>query len=212
MRQLPSGVHAVKPALEISMRRFPVLLPWILIALLGMMAAACSPQPGVVATTPSNPPPGLTAAAGTFTDPFAYCKAAGTTDKPDSRYTGAPIPDQIISGFKKAAGLEGSTEPMDVLRQSTIWRCMGGKVYACNFGANLPCDSKGNSNKTPTPPMEDYCRANPNSDFIPMSATGHDTIYSWHCINDKAQLLEQTGQLDAQGYLAQIWYPIEPSP
>ncbi len=151
-----------------------------------------------------------TPAAAAFTDPFAYCAAVGTLDKPDSRYAGTPVPDAVINGFKKAAGLEASTEPMDMMRKSTIWRCMGGKVYACNFGANLPCDSKANTDKTPTQAMGEYCTANPNSDFIPMSVTGHDTVYSWHCVNNTAGVLDQTSQVDAAGYIQQIWYPIEP--
>jgi hypothetical protein len=133
-------------------------------------------------------------------------------DKPDGRYIGEPIPMQIINGFKKAAGLEASTEPPDIFKKTTIWRCMGGKVYACNFGANLPCDSKARIDKTPSKVMEDYCKANPDSQVIPMSVTGHDTIFSWYCVQDNAQLLGQIGQVDAAGYLAQIWYAIEPSP
>ena len=88
---------------------------------------------------------------------------------------------------------------------------MDGQVYACNFGANLPCSSKANTDKTPSPAMEDYCKANPDSEFIPMSVTGHSTIYSWHCVKDTPELLDQIAKVDAAGYLAQIWYPIAPN-
>jgi hypothetical protein len=158
----------------------------------------------------SAPPAGPSTAA--LTDPFAYCAAVGTVDKPDARYTGGPVPDEVVTGFKKAAGLEASTEPMEMLRQTTIWRCMGGKVYACNFGANLPCDSKANTNKEPTQAMSDYCAANPGSDFLPMSLTGHDTIYSWRCANSTAEVVEQIAKVDDAGYLQQIWYLLPPSP
>jgi putative hemolysin len=87
---------------------------------------------------------------------------------------------------------------------------MDSQVYACNFGANLPCDSKANTDKTPSQAMGDYCKANPDSEFIPMSVTGHTTIYSWHCVKDAAELLEQIAEVDAAGYLAEIWYPIAP--
>jgi Tol biopolymer transport system component len=97
---------------------------------------------------------------------------------------------------------------MDIFRQTTIWRCMDGVVYACNFGANLPCDSKANIDKNPTQAMNDYCQANPNSDFIPMYVTGHDTIYTWRCNEGTAEALEQVGRVDAAGYLADIWYEI----
>jgi hypothetical protein len=92
----------------------------------------------------------------------------------------------------------------------TIWRCMGGKVYACNFGANLPCDSKANTDKTPTQAMADFCKQTPDADFIPMYITGHETIYSWHCVKDQPALLEQISQVDDAGYIANIWYEVNP--
>lgn len=163
----------------------------------GIVAAGCS------AATPQ---------ASSFADPFAYCAAIRTIDSPDARYTGARVPDSIIQGFKQAAGLQASTEPSDIFKQATIWRCMDGKVYACNFGANLQCDSKADTNSTPTEAMAEYCTANPGSDFVPMSVTGHATVYSWRCVLGKPQVNEQIAKVDAKGYLAQIWYPIEPNP
>ena len=185
------------------MKRIAVLIVSMVLVL---SAASCSAAPAS-----SNAGTANTSAA-TFTDPFAYCAVVGTIDKPDGRYTGTPVPDAVINGFKKAAGLESSTEPMDMLRKTTIWRCMDAKVYACNFGANLPCDSKANTNQTPSPEMNDFCKANPNADGIPMAVTGHDTVFSWHCVNQSAQVLSQGETVDAAGYIAQIWYPIQPSP
>ena len=193
------------------MKTIPIYIVSSLLSVLVLIAAACSPMPTAVATASLSPASTNTSTPATFNDPFVYCSAVGTVDKPDARYTGEAVPDAVINGFKKAAGLEGSTEPTDMLKQSTIWRCMGGKVYACNFGANLPCDSKANTDKTPSQAIDDFCKANPNSQIIPMSVTGHDTIYNWTCVNDKAQITEQIGQVDAEGYLAQIWYAIEPS-
>lgn len=161
----------------------------ILLALLICLLAACA-EPG----------------SQTYPDPFTYCAAVGTIDKPDARYTGAPIPDQIIDGFKLVAGLQDSTEPLEMFRKTTIWRCMDRQVYACNFGANLPCNSKANTSKTPTAEMAEYCQANPDSDFIPMVVTGHETIYSWRCVKGAPELLDQIQQVDAAGYLAGIWY------
>lgn len=189
------------------MKKLSICFVWVLFTLLE--AAACSSPVRTVGGVSVTP----TASQNqTFTDPFAYCTAVGTIDSPDARYTGPQITDGIIEGFKKAAGLQESTEPMDMFKKTTIWRCMDSRVYACNFGANLPCDSKANTDKTPTQEMQDYCKANPNSDFIPMSVTGHNTIYSWHCVKDTAELLDQIGKVDAAGYLAQIWYAIEPNP
>ncbi len=43
-----------------------------------------------------------------------------------------------------------------------------------------------------------------------MSVTGHDTIFSWGCAKDSPQVLAQVWQVDAAGYVAEIWYAIEP--
>ncbi len=164
------------------MKKNSTLSVKILFTLLAMVLTACSTQANAVplvtvkpqanATDIVNPTPTAkpapvqpTVALQTYNDPFAYCTAVGTIDTPDARYTGPQISDEIINGFKTAAGLELSTEPMDMLKKTTIWRCMDNQVYACNFGANLPCSSKANTDKTPSPAMEDYCKANPDSSF-----------------------------------------------
>jgi TolB protein len=176
-----------------------------------MILSACVPSEQKVSSTSTLPISTLTPTIEAFADPFTYCATVGTIDKPDARYTGEQIPDEIIIGFKQVAGLESSTEPMDMLRQTTIWRCMDSKVYACNFGANLPCDSKANTDKTPTQAMKDYCAANPDSEGIPMSETGHETIYSWHCAGDSPEILDQIADVDAAGFIANIWYEISPT-
>jgi hypothetical protein len=137
---------------------------------------------------------------------------AGTIDAPDARYSGDAVPDAVINGYLKAAGLENNGEPLDLLKQTTTWRCMGGKVYACNIGANLPCHSKADTSQTPTQAMQDFCAAdgNGNVDFIPMSVTGHTTIYSWRCVNGAPQLLDQIDQVDEAGYQTSIWYALTP--
>lgn len=192
------------------MNKNTILILGVFLTLLVMIVSACSPQSNAIQT--SSPTPGETISPQDekTSDPFAYCAAVGTIDTPDARYTGPQISDEIINGFKVAADLEDSTEPLEMFKKTTIWRCMDGQVYACNFGANLPCSSKANVGKTPSPAMNDYCKANQDSDFIPMSVTGHSTIYSWHCVKDTPELLDQIAEVDAAGYLAQIWYPINP--
>jgi len=177
-----------------------------------MMAAACngiSGNPALLREATASPTGTSTRQ---YSDPFAYCAAVGTVDAPEAPYVGARIPDQIITGYKLAAGLESSTEPMDRLRQTTVWRCMNGKVYACNFGANLPCDSKADTSSAPTADMTNYCLSNPGAGIIPMSVTGHATIYSWHCLGLEAATQAQIDQADAAGYLKRIWYEIPARP
>jgi hypothetical protein len=189
-----------------------IRLPWALLALLALLASACSAQTQSTKNVTSIPVTGQTPSPESYSDPFAYCAAIGTIDKPDARYTGPQITDEVIQGYLKAAGLQGSSEPMDVLKKTTIWRCMDNQVYACNFGANLPCDSKANTEKTPTQAMADFCKQNQNAEFIPMSVTGHATIYSWRCVKDAPEVLEQIATVDAAGFIAGIWYPVEKNP
>lgn len=171
-----------------------------------MNETSTQPLKSSIVSTPSN------AAPQSFSDPFAYCAAVVNIDKADARYTGPKINDQIIKGYLKAAGINFTGEYPDSFKQMTIWRCMDKKVYACNFGANLPCDSKANTDKTPTQAMIDFCKENKNSDFIPMSVTGHETIYHWHCKKGAAEAVDQIDKPDAAGYLTSIWYAIESNP
>jgi hypothetical protein len=187
-------------------------LVWASLVVFAFAASACAVAQTPVPPDTATPAPGAASSSTTYSDPFTYCAAVGTIDQPDARYRGPKIPDPVIKGYLKAAGLENTTEPADMLQKSTIWRCMDQQVYACNFGANLPCDSKADVNKTPTPGMADYCKQNPGSDFIPMSVTGHATVYSWRCAKDAPQAADQIEKVDAAGYLAGIWYPIQPGP
>jgi hypothetical protein len=204
-----------------------------LLALLLVALAACAPQtpPAVATLAPSatsNPPtvtsqpatpttaptqPASTQAAaqsGSYSDPFAYCAAVGTVDTPDVRYTGLRMPDTVALGLKKASGASADA-PIEMFTTGAFWRCMDGKVYACTVGANLPCDSKANTDKTPTQAENDFCQANLASDFIPAYVTGHDTIYIWRCKAGKAEIDRQGFHVDKQGYIVEIWYAI-PAP
>lgn len=193
---------------------FPSLarrLAGLFISLLVVALAACA-GPASPTASPSLPPAATPLPEQvTYADAFEYCAALGTIDAPDARYTGPQITDQIINGFIAAAGLQASSAPSEIFQKATIWRCMAGQVYACNFGANLPCSSKANTDRNPTAAMQEFCAANPGADFIPMSVTGHDTIYSFHCNQDVAEVLDQIAHVDPAGFIAEIWYPISPN-
>lgn len=114
--------------------------------LLLVLAACSTPQTASIQTATTSPSSSVSIAKNssvqkTYDDPFAYCAAVGTIDAPDARYTGPHTSDEIINGYKIAAGLTDSTEPMEMLKKMTIWRCMNNQVYVCNFGANLPRES-----------------------------------------------------------------------
>jgi hypothetical protein len=207
---------------------FTTLLLAVLLAVLAACAPQATPQP--VTPTATNPPANTLAPtavpptatsttapntpaptrADSYTDPFAYCAAVGTADTPDVRYTGPSMPDVLAEGLRKASGASADA-PIEMFTTGAFWRCMDGKVYACTVGANLPCDSKANTDKTPTQAENDFCQANLASDFIPAYVTGHDTIYIWRCKAGKAEIDRQGFHVDKQGYIVEIWYAI-PAP
>jgi hypothetical protein len=115
-----------------------------------------------------------------FTDPFAYCAAVGTVDAPDSRYAGPRVPKAIARGLKKAFATP-PTAPLTPFLKNSFWRCMDGKVYACTVGANLPCQEKADTSRTPTSAMAEFCRDNSEADNIPAFVTGRATVYTWRC-------------------------------
>ncbi len=144
----------------------------------------------------------------TFTDPFTYCAAVGTMDAPDARYSGPNVPDAIARSLQAAFGVP-PTAPLDPFRTNSVWRCMQGQVYACTFGANLPCLEQADTRQTPTPAMVSFCQANPDAD-IPAVVTGRRTVYQWQCQHGGATIVQQVTQPDARGFLATIWYAIRP--
>jgi putative hemolysin len=149
--------------------------------------------------------PGKPAAA--FTDPFAFCAAVGTLDKPDARYTGPKTPDAVVAGVRKALGTKADA-PNQPFVDGTSWRCADGKVVACFVGANLPCDEKADTNKTASAAIVDYCKANANAEVVPAVAAGRATVYEWRCKAGAPEIVKQLVKPDAQGFLADIWYPI----
>ena len=149
------------------------------------------------------------AASKRFADPFAYCAAIGTIDAPDDRYTGPRMPKAIARGLKQAFGAPQSA-PLTPFVKNSFWRCMDGKVYACNVGANLPCQSKADTSRAPTSGMIDFCRETPNTDFIPAVATGRETIYAWRCTSGAPTITREVVQPDARGFIKNIWYEIPP--
>jgi hypothetical protein len=170
-------------------------------AALAQPATVPPAEPAVTQTAATAP-----AAAGAFADPFAYCAAVVDIDGPDARYTGPKIPDAVANRLMMAMGLTGTPPPP--IAQGSFWRCMNGKVYACTVGANLPCQEKGNADKTPTQEMKDFCQANPTSDFIPMVVTGRATVYSWKCDKGTPVVDKQISEVDARGFLSNVWYEV----
>ena len=154
---------------------------------------------GLAATAPPS-------SAHTWRDPVAYCRAVGTVDAPDRRYVGPKEIDWMRRPFVAdgpATGPDGNAIPI-------AWRCADGQVKACAFGANVPCDSKANVSRIPGRGAVSYCRENPDSDDIPMAATGHDTIYDWRCHRGRAVAGKVVLPVDRLGYQKAFWRTVAP--
>ena len=160
----------------------------------GLVACASGPEASV-SPTPK-----------TYSDPFAYCATVGTIDAPDARYEGDKVAEAIAKGLQEA--LNAPETPIEVLSNGSVWRCMDGSVYACFVGANLPCEAKADTERTPTQAEKEFCAQNLNSDFIPIVVTGRETVYEWRCRNGVPEIVRQFDEPDARGFLSRIWYEI----
>lgn len=143
-----------------------------------------------------------------YADPFAYCAAVGDIDAPDARYTGEALPLAIVEGIRTATGASADA-PLGFFERGTSWRCMGGAVYACTVGANLPCEAKADTSETPSAAMVEFCAGNAGAEVIPAAVTGRETVYAWRCEGATPAIERQVMQVDARGFLAEIWYRLD---
>ncbi len=86
-------------------------------------------------------------------------------------------------------------------------RCMDGRLWACFTGANLPCHKMNTSRDNKG--AESFCQTNPQAPIVPAFATGHDSIYSYRCVAGRAEITGTTFPLDARGFAATLWAPVE---
>jgi hypothetical protein len=92
------------------------------------------------------------------------------------------------------------------VRDAAFVRCAGRNLMGCYVGANLDCDN-ANTHRALAGAAA-WCRENPESTGIPMSATGHDTIYEWSCKGRRAVAGKAVMTVDPQGYIADNWKEI----
>lgn len=131
-------------------------------------------------------------------NPRAYCARVGDDDQPK------PIPPGLVSQALRLFYLK-PVDPKQV-EKSTVYRCMGGAVWLCNYGANLSCAKAGVSRVSKG--AEAYCGEFPGSAVVPMAATGHDTIYSWKCVG-KEPRITASEKVDERGFIADQWRPLD---
>jgi hypothetical protein len=144
-----------------------------------------------------------------YDDPVAYCAAMRTIDRPDPRYAGPAVPDWMAQALRQAAG--GSADaPLDFFKRAR-WRCADGKVLACLYGANIPCDSKADTRRRASEGSRRFCRDNREADVVPAFAAGRTTVYEWRCRGGVPGIVRQIQRTDGRGYAASFWYPVTPA-
>ena len=155
-------------------------------------------------STQSSPLPAVPSAADAA-DPFAYCAALGTVDEPGAPFeAGAGFPDILVKAIVDL-GLVSPDAPPEFAKNA-VWRCLNGQVLVCHFGANLPCLEKADTNQTPAPPLDDFCRDNPAAEFIPAVVTGRATVYTWRCADGAPTIVDPVFTPDERGFLSEFWY------
>jgi hypothetical protein len=113
-----------------------------------------------------------------------------------------PIPITLVPKARQLFSFSADA-PDKYIQKSTSFRCMEGKVWLCNTGANLVC-GKAEASRTSAGAAA-FCKQNPGSDVVPMAATGHDTIYEWTCAGKKAVISKQVETIDPRGFLTDNW-------
>jgi hypothetical protein len=111
------------------------------------------------------------------------------------------VPAALMTAVAKAFGIDNAA-----VRDAAFVRCVGPKLMGCYIGANLDCFKA--ETRRALPGATAWCRANPGSNIIPMSATGHDTIYEWSCNGRRAIAGKVAVTVDPQGYIADYWKEI----
>jgi hypothetical protein len=99
-----------------------------------------------------------------------------------------------------------SKQDIDEYARSTVFRCMKGLVFVCNYGANVPCGGRADTTRR-MPEVDRYCRQNPNDERVPMAVTGDYTIYTWACERGKPSITD-IEQLDQRGFGVRFWTPL----
>jgi hypothetical protein len=170
------------------MRMFILRMAWFLAAL----AIFASPRGAIAKDSIQQSPAAV------------KCSQVGNDD------TVRPFEPSLRSGFVKAYALlfpNNQSKPDEAELKTAYFRCMDGHLLACFVGANLPCGKLDTSRKNQGAIA--FCRQNPRAGTVPMSATGHDTIYFFTCSNGRAKIKQQNWKVDRRGFGVKLWKPMD---
>jgi hypothetical protein len=127
--------------------------------------------------------------------PAAFCARVGTDD------TTRPIPPDMVAAANAALG---TRMPARAALATTEFRCVDHRVAVCTTGANLNC-GKADQGRMPGTGALEWCRSNPDADFVPAFAAGHGTIYAWSCRQGEPHIGRQVSGVDTRGFVAENW-------
>jgi hypothetical protein len=113
----------------------------------------------------------------------------------------AKVPTDLVAAVAETFQIDNAA-----VRDAAFVRCVGRKLMGCYVGANLDCFKA--DKRRALPGATAWCRENPESKGIPMSATGHDTIYAWSCNGRRAVAGKAVMTVDSRGYIADNWREI----
>ena len=128
-----------------------------------------------------------------WSDPFAYCKAVGTVDFPDQRYSGPYLTDAIANALRV---------PVTSSPDRVKWRCDGGALLGCTSFRGSSCALTPSVTE-----MLEYCTQNPNAQGL-LAPNG-----TWSC-NDTEPVIPagESWPVDGRGFLPGAWVEISPPP
>jgi hypothetical protein len=133
-------------------------------------------------------------------DARKFCASAGDDDQT------RPIPAALTPDAIRLFGFPAQASGF--VRRGSVYRCMDGAVWLCNYGANLSC-AKGDASRS-SQGAENFCRQNPDAAIVPMAATGHETIFTWKCVGTAPQIASAE-KTDARGFIAGQWKRLGPN-
>lgn len=128
-------------------------------------------------------------------DPFAFCRAVGTSERYDERWTG----DDAPTALSAAPGYP-----------AVNWRCVDGRLLICETGASGRHCMKMDSSRTPHDGIREYCRDPVSRAYpdVPSSRLG-DSNSEWRCVRGRGVIVS-TAPVDAQSYLVGAYRPLSP--
>lgn len=103
---------------------------------------------------------------------------------------------------------ESGTKNRAVLAMNAdTWRCMGGRVWVCYLGASgAGCLRTSRYDVSRRRAFEDYCRQNPNIDYVPMSLQA-GLASEWRC-RGLSPVKIRSIPVDRLGYMTASWKPL----